>query len=193
MTNLRAFIAVSLSDEIVRGISRTVEDLKARLPNGAVRWVSAQNLHLTLKFLGDTPATQVDELSQALQAAVAPFPPFELRAAGLGAFPSARRARVVWVGLSAPDTLPALQRAVEYEMARRGFPAEERPFSPHLTIGRVGRDARPADLQLLAAALQNFTVGSLGMVTVEAVHFYKSDLRPAGPVYTRLFSALLSH
>jgi len=191
MTNIRAFIAVSLSEEIIQGLSRTVADLRARLPNGGVRWVAAQNIHLTLKFLGDTPAAAVDRLAKGLQAAVASQPPFEIHVGGWGAFPSPRRARVVWVGLSAPAGLGALQRSVEAELARQGFPPEERPFSPHLTIGRVGREIHPDDLRRLANVLESVQVGDLGVVCVDTVHLYQSDLRPGGPIYTRLFTARL--
>lgn len=191
MTNIRAFIAVSLSEEIIQGLSRTIVDLQARLPNGGVRWVAAQNIHLTLKFLGDTPAASVDRLTKGLQAAVASQPPFEIHVSGWGAFPSPRRARVVWVGLSAPAGLGALQRSVEAEMARQGFPPEERPFSPHLTIGRVGREANPDDLRRLANVLESVKVGDLGVARVDTVHLYQSDLRPGGPIYTRLFTARL--
>jgi 2'-5' RNA ligase len=107
---------------------------------------------------------------------------------GLGAFPTACRARVIWIGLEAPAGLAALQHGVEAAAARLGYGSEERPFSPHLTIGRVGQNVSTADLQRIRTALEATTVGALGTIRVDAIYIFKSDLQPGGAVYTHLYS-----
>ncbi|HSO28146.1 MAG TPA: RNA 2',3'-cyclic phosphodiesterase, partial [Anaerolineales bacterium] len=108
-----------------------------------------------------------------------------------GAFPSVRRARVIWTGVQAPPDLIQLQRAIEAETARLGYAAEERGFTPHLTLGRVSRNANANDARRISQALDELQVGFLGAMRVEAVHLFRSDLKPGGAVYTRLFTAPL--
>jgi 2'-5' RNA ligase len=191
MSVIRAFIAIRLSDEILHGLDQTLVELKKRLPKAPVRWVPPQNIHLTIKFLGDVSVASLDLLTQMLQTEASRHTPFEFNVGGLGAFPSARRPRVVWVGVDAPPALGALQRGVEAEMARLGYEPEGRDFSPHLTLGRVNRNAGPGDLRDLAGVLESYRPGALGAVSVQAVRLYRSDLHPTGSVYTELFSANL--
>ncbi|MCL4530177.1 MAG: hypothetical protein M1282_12265, partial [Chloroflexi bacterium] len=101
------------------------------------------------------------------------------------------RPRVLWVGLNAPAALPSIAHGIETASAKLGYPAEERGFSPHLTIGRVRQNAATADLQKISTALDETKVGILGVAHIDAIDLYKSDLQPGGSVYTRLFSAPL--
>lgn len=192
MNMIRAFIAIRLSDEIEHGLAGLLDDLKKRLPTAPVRWVPAHNIHLTIKFLGDVSPSNLDLLTKMLQTETVRHPPFEIRVGGLGAFPSARRPRVVWVGVTAPGELATLQRGVEAETSRLGYTPEERGFSPHLTLGRVNRNAGPGELRDLANLLETYKLGSLGSMQVNSVNLYRSELNPGGSVYTRLFSANLS-
>ncbi len=98
---------------------------------------------------------------------------------------------MLWVGLKAPPELGSLQRSIEAAAARLGYESEERDFSPHLTIGRVRQNASSGDLHKIRAALEDCRVGLLGSTTLDAIHLFKSELRPEGSVYTRLFSAPL--
>jgi 2'-5' RNA ligase len=191
MTSLRAFIAVEIPSSIQQAIFACTGDLQRALGPSLVRWVPVENLHLTLKFLGDVSPANVDLLSDMLTAEAAHSAPFSLRLNGLGSYPTPRRARVIWVGIDAPAALLALQRAIESAAARLGYETEERPFSPHLTIGRVKQPLSAANQQTVRLALERTQVGDLGTAEVEAVHLYKSDLKPSGSVYTRLFSAPL--
>jgi 2'-5' RNA ligase len=150
-----------------------------------------ENLHLTLKFLGDVSSANLQFLTQMLSREAGQSPGFSMQVGGLGAFPSVGRARVIWIGIRAPEALFALRRNLNSAAARLGYPPEDRPFSPHLTIGRVKQAASPTDLQRLRAALEAASIGPLGKVEVSAVHLIKSDLKPTGSVYTRLFSAPL--
>jgi 2'-5' RNA ligase len=191
MSLLRAFIAVEISPEIHKAIESKTASLRTSLDSGLVRWVPTRNVHLTLKFLGDVSATNVEMLSQMLSVEVSQHQGFTLKFEGLGAFPNPRRPRVIWIGIQAPAELEALQRGIEAATATLGYPAENRPFSPHLTIGRVKKKIGSVGMQKIRTSLEETQVGSLGTTRVEAVHLFKSDLKPTGAVYTQLFSAPL--
>jgi 2'-5' RNA ligase len=189
---LRSFIAVEVPPHIQQAIARQTASLQRMLPKPVVRWVAAQNVHLTLQFLGDVSPANLDLLAQALQSEAASHPSFAVTAGQIGAFPTPRRPRVIWVGLDAPAALLSLQRGIQTVTARMGYPPEERGFSPHLTIGRVRQNASAAELHMIQSALEGTQVGELGSFSVEAVAVFKSDLQPSGPVYTRLYSLPLA-
>lgn len=191
MSLLRAFVAVEIPSGIHQAIEKKTAPLRAALNASLVRWVPAENIHLTLKFLGDVSPASLDLLQQMLCAEVSQHHVFELEFGGLGAFPNPKRPRVIWIGIQAPAGLEALQHGIEAATATLGYPDEERPFSPHLTIGRVKQNVGSAGMQQIRTALEETKVGPLGMARVSAVHLFKSDLRPTGAVYTRLFSAPL--
>ena len=191
MTPLRAFIAIEIPPSIQQAIHANTADLRRALGPNWVKWVPAQNLHLTLKFLGDISSANVPLLSDMLTTEATRLAPFPLRVSGLGSFPNPKRARVIWLGLHAPAALTALVRGIEAACVRLGYEAEERPFSPHLTIGRV-KQPIPAEAQsAVASALERTQIGDLGVATVDALHLFKSDLKPSGAVYTKIFSAPL--
>lgn len=192
MTLLRAFIALEIPAPIREAIQQQTAALRKSADSSLVRWVPAGNLHLTLKFLGDVPSANLPFLTQMLAREAGQQARFSMQVGGLGAFPNSRRPRVIWIGIRAPEALSALARSLESATRRLGYPPEERPFSPHLTIGRVKQAASPADLQRVHVALEAIQVGPLGSADISAVHLMKSDLRPTGSVYTRLFSAPLS-
>ena len=191
MSVLRAFIAIELSSEISHRIDQISAELKKRVPANAVRWVAARNIHLTLKFLGDVSSTHLDPLQKMIQVECINYAPFDISVGNLGAFPSMRRPRVIWIGLTATETLPALQQSIELGASHIGYPPEDRPFSPHLTLGRLARNADPAELQQVGQVLSGYNIGFLGAMRVEAVHLIRSDLSPSGARYTRLYSASL--
>jgi RNA 2',3'-cyclic 3'-phosphodiesterase len=191
MSLLRAFIAVEIPFEIHQAIENKTAHLRAALNSSLVRWVPSNNIHLTLKFLGDVSPASVDLLSQMLNAEVGQHQAFEMTFGGLGAFPNPKRARVIWIGIRAPAGLEALQHGIEAATATLGYPAEKRPFSPHLTIGRVKQNVSSTGMQKIRIALEETQVGSLGTTHVNTIHLFKSDLKPSGAVYTRLFSAPL--
>ena len=189
---IRAFIAIDLSAEVKHKLEEISRQLKNKLPGQSVRWVAVKNIHLTIKFLGDVSTGNLPVLQRVLQAEVARHPAFEFVVSELGAFPSIRRPRVIWVGVQAPPQLQTLQHRVENEMARLGYPPEERGFSPHLTLGSVARNATPEENHRISEVLQTEQAGLLGSTFVREVHLYRSDLQPGGPIYTRLFTAALS-
>lgn len=193
MAVIRAFIAISLPEPLQRKLEEVINGLKGRLGNGAVRWVTGANIHLTLKFLGDVSPANLEMLKKIMQAEASAHPAFEIGVGGLGAFPSMHRPRVIWVKVGAPPALKALQRGIEHETTRLGYDREDRAFSPHLTLGRVNRSASPREIQQIGELLEQTTLGPVGVVKVEQVSLYRSDLRPGGAIYTCLFSAPLGH
>ena len=168
-------------------LGAAIERLRKVAPD--VAWVAPANLHLTLKFLGQVDARRLEEIAAGLRGAAAGLTAFDAVMAGLGAFPSASRPRVVWAGVAggAPG-LTELAGRVERACAALGFPPETRPFSPHITLGRVRaprRDARLADL-LAAAARDEF-----GRSRVEGLALMESELSRRGARYTERASARL--
>jgi 2'-5' RNA ligase len=188
---LRAFLASELPPDLQDTIHSAAADLREMLQGGIIRWVPPHNVHLTLKFLGDVSPSSLELIKQMVLTEAAQFPAFDVQVEGLGCYPNPRRPRVLWVGLRAPAELVSLQRAIETAAARLGYESEERDFSPHLTVGRVRQNASSADLHSIRAALDEVRIGWLGTARVEAIHLFKSELRPEGSIYTRLFSAPL--
>ncbi len=191
MSVIRAFIAINISREIEQRLKFISGDLQQSLRGVPIRWVPVENIHLTLKFLGDVSVANLDLLTKMLETECAGHSPFEFSVGDLGAFPSIRRPRVIWVGVQAPQDLLVLQRGIDAETARLGYPREDRPFSPHLTLGRVSRGATSDDARKISEVLSNYKVGYIGAAKVNAVHLYRSDLKPSGAVYTAIYSAPL--
>ncbi len=187
---IRTFVAVELPPAVQHGLARVQEQLKrSRTP---VRWVAPHQIHLTLSFLGEIPAGELPAVEEAAGIAASEAAPFELEACGLGVFPNLRRPRVVWVGLAGElEALRRLQARLTEELAARGFPPEERPFSPHLTLGRVRPQARPEEARALGQTVAGLKLGSLGRWSVREIRVIRSDLRPEGPLYTVLYAAHL--
>lgn len=146
-----------------------------------MRWVAPDNLHLTLKFLGEITEAQVSRATEAAHEAAQSAAPFAITLEGLGAFPSPRRPRVVWVGVSGgADRLIALAGALDAAMQRRKFPREARPFEPHLTVARVRAAGPPPDITESLAGVGRPLIGTQ---RVEALVVMESVLGPSGPKY----------
>lgn len=186
--SIRTFIAVKLPEIVLAAIDSVQERLAAHGFN--VRWVTTGNIHLTLKFLGEVDEDEVEDIAAALTEAVNGFAPLRLAAAGVGVFPSVKRARVIWVGLSGQlPELAALQRSIEDRLATIGYPPEKRPFSGHLTLGRVKGLIAASRLTTAMGAFRDFTSETF---EVDRVVLFKSDLRPTGAMYTELRQVTLA-
>jgi 2'-5' RNA ligase len=186
---IRAFIAIELPESVRAAVAGAQARLK-RAPTGLkISWVKPGNVHLTLQFLGYVEEPAVAKIRSALDGVAGAHAPFEVRVAGAGAFPNERRPRVLWVGCEdAEGRLKALARAVQEAMARLGFAAEQREFSPHLTLGRV-KDPRPD--AALTRALDCIKQESFGTMRVEAIDLMQSQLHPEGSIYSKLSSHAL--
>jgi 2'-5' RNA ligase len=191
MSVIRAFIAIDLSPEIHQRLKEVLDNYREQLIKIPIRWVVVTNIHLTLKFLGDVSLSNLNLLTDMIQAEVSSHHQFEISVGGSGAYPNNRQPRVIWVGVEAPQELVAILNGIENATARLGYAREERAFSPHLTLGRVSRNATSHDVKAISQTLDQTRVGFLGATCVEKIHLYRSDLRPTGAVYTQIFSSVL--
>ncbi len=185
---IRSFIAI----ELPKVISTHLRNLQDNLKSGdfKVKWVHPEQIHLTLKFLGNIYETDVDRLKEALTGNVKKYAPISLFAKGMGVFPNISRPRVIWVGIGGQlSALTALQKTVDNVLAAIGFHPEKRSFKAHLTIGRVKGSIDPFKL---ADAIQVFTDFQSETFVADKVFLFKSDLNPAGSVYTKLVTFLLN-
>ncbi|OPX31463.1 MAG: 2'-5' RNA ligase [Candidatus Latescibacteria bacterium 4484_181] len=178
---IRTFIAVEISKSVRDQISRLEQHL--RKEGAKVGWVRPENLHLTLKFLGNVQSVRIEDVVGATQDAVQGIKPFALFFSGLGAFPSLKRPRVIWIGVEeGAVSLGRIQKELEEKLFQRGFAREEREFSPHLTIGRVKSQK---GIGGLVSKLEKTQFESEKM-WVEQIVVMRSDLKPTGAVYTPL-------
>lgn len=184
---MRTFIAAPLSDGVISALDQLQRKLKRSSPEGVVRWVKPSSIHITLFFLGDILPERRAPIEEALSLIARHASPFDFEVHGLGAFPNMRRPNVVWVGVNdSSGGLTVLHDAVNEAMANLGFKPDERRFSPHLTLGRVRRQASRDDRDALVNVLDGIDVGDLGSVRVERIIFFQSVLRPTGAEYSPL-------
>lgn len=188
----RVFAALELPPHNQARLGEALTGLQAAAPPGSVRWVRPEAMHLTVKFLGDVDSARLPAVETALAEAASGAQPLHLSLAGLGVFPHARRPQVIWAGVQGDvDKLQALQAALEAKTTALRFAPEGRAYKPHMTLGRVHGDLLPADLQRLLQHLAANQHEPLGEFEADTLTLMRSDLRPAGPVYTRLFAARL--
>ena len=179
---MRTFIAIEIPEEI----KKEMAGLQQRLKSSAVEasWPRPEGIHLTLKFLGEVPEAKVSDIQAALKSAAADTGPLRLEVEGVGTFPNPKNARVAWIGLSGDiEKLTTLQTLVEDSMARLGMEREDRPFTPHLTLGRI-KYIRSKEGWL--NALDSIKDIKLPGFDVTAVSLMKSELKRTGAVYTEI-------
>jgi 2'-5' RNA ligase len=190
---IRSFIAIELPEEAKKGLARLRKELE-RDEHRFVKWVDPGGIHLTLKFLGNIPSKRVAEITEAIEKAVQGISPFHLEISGLGAFPSIRQARVFWVGVGGElDKLSRLQQNIDSALAALGFAKEERPFVPHLTLARIREGASPPERRSFGELVGSTIFGDKYPVAVEAIRLMRSQLTPAGAIYTCLLVVGLGH
>ena len=184
---LRTFIAVSLSPSILAGIEKLMRTLQS---NGeGVHWVEPQNLHITLKFLGDVPLNDLPQLIRTLTQSVCQNYSFDLTLQGFGAFPNLESPKTIWIGCrEGAEELGQLAEMINESLRPLGFPKEARRFSPHLTIGRVKKPAQRSPLMPILDANQNRLFGSC---SISEVQIFASELTRRGPIYTELAAVAL--
>ena len=181
-THIRSFIAVDLDTPVQQAV-RTLQSELARI-SADVRWVRAEGMHVTLKFLGAVEPPRLERVHETLASAVCEQPALQVQVQGLGAFPSWRRPRVVWVGLHG-DGLVELAARVDDALAVLGFEREQRAFTPHLTLGRVNS---LRGWPRLEEACKAHLDDDFGASDISAVTIYRSTLQRGGAVYTSLWT-----
>ena len=183
---IRSFVAIELSGEAKKGLASLRRELE-RDEHRFVKWVDPGGVHLTLKFLGNIPSRRVTEITEAMKKAAQGLSPFLLEISGLGAFPSLKQPRVVWVGVGGElDKLSTLQQNIDSALAALGFAREERPFVPHLTVARVREGASAPERGRFGELVGSAIFDGPYRIEVEAVRLMRSQLTPAGAIYTCL-------
>ncbi|MGE0087794.1 MAG: RNA 2',3'-cyclic phosphodiesterase [Desulfococcaceae bacterium] len=186
---IRLFIAFHLPDNV----RSHIRDLQAQLRSGGLhlRWVAPENIHLTLKFLGDINPSDTDRIAQAMSQAAQGTSALHLGAKGLGVFPTVRKARVLWIGLNG-DThdLIGLQNRLDDRLAEQGYEKESRAFKAHLTIARAKESPDPKQL---IEAMEKFATFASPDFSAGELILWQSQLKPSGAVYTKLKSVFLTH
>src|SRR5579859_3690267 len=189
---MRLFIALDIDDAIRERLSRFVEGVRNFAPDA--RWVKPESLHVTLKFIGEQPDEAVERIKQALGTIAAATTEISFR--GYGFFPTAKSARVFWIGMEAGAQLTALAAAIDDKMSMLRIPKEERAFSPHLTLARAaGGSGAPRKLrgdrpnrafQHLQEKLSALPAPEFGTMTPREFFLYQSQLSPEGSKYSKL-------
>ena len=189
---MRLFIALDIDAAIHEHLARFVEGVRNFAPDA--RWVRPESLHVTLKFVGEQPDTSIDKIKQALRTVVAG--PSEITLRGYGFFPTAKAARVFWIGMEAGPELAALAASIDEKMSTLGIPKENRAFSPHLTLaraaggsgapGRLRGDRTSRAFQHLQEKLSALPAPEFGTMTPREFFLYRSQLSPKGSKYTKL-------
>jgi 2'-5' RNA ligase len=187
---LRLFIAIDLPSEVKSLLTTLQSQLRPR--TDAVRWSDPGGTHLTLKFLGNVELGRVNAVADGMSRAAQLHQPFHLHTGALGVFPNRRRPRVLWLGVEGDvGVLSRLQSAVEQFVAPLGFPSEQRPFSPHLTLGRSIKEPSTQQLAAIGQAVEQMAAPEkIGFVVNEVV-LMRSELSPRGAKYTALHHARL--
>jgi 2'-5' RNA ligase len=183
MAKIRAFLAVNLGVPTIRAVGDCARELRRTVPRELrVAWVPPANMHLTVKFLGPIEPEAAEAVGDRLGRGLVETRPIEVRVAGLGAFPDATRPRVLWAGVEDPGGgLSRLVASVEGWLEELGFPREARPFSPHLTLGRVKEGSASVETALAPALTKQF-----GASVLREIVLYESRLRAAGAEYVAL-------
>lgn len=177
---MRAFIAIELPASIREALAR--EQARFRAVGTDARWTRPEGIHLTLKFLGNISAQQEAQVKDAL-GRLDRVETFTVQVEGFGVFPNAKSPRVFWAGVEAPPDLARLAAQVESAMARLGFPPEDRPFKPHLTLARFKAPRPQRELERLVAVEDNPTLGSF---EVSEFFLWESKLSPRGAEYLKV-------
>ncbi len=175
---MRLFLALALPEELKDRLGDLVEDFTRA--DAQVKWVKTENMHLTLKFLGEVEETRLGEIYEVSRLSAGGIPPFDLRIQEVGAFPSLRRPRIVWVRAHQARGLMNLHRRIETGFQSIGFPPEKKCWTPHLTIGRVKgtRNLKELCRRLEQAVFEPVTFH------IDSLHVIQSVLRSEGPLYT---------
>ncbi len=193
MSNLiRTFIAIELPSPIQTHLYKETQGLRNKLGHQAVRWVPAENIHLTLKFLGDVSRSNLEILSSMLAREITQHPDFFMEISNFGVFPNVKRPRVIWAGIKAPESLYALQKGVERTTALLGYAPEQHPFHPHLTLGRMRQPVHSETRHTLRQQLAKASIPPLGSIHVTSVTVFQSTLTPQGAMYRTLFNYSLN-
>ena len=192
MVTIRSFIALEIPNNIISQIRQVQNDLKThdfKAHDIKIRWSRPENIHLTLRFLGDIDESQIFMAKNAIKVSSTKYTPLTLSAKRIGVFPNIKRPNVLWIGLGGQiDILSAIQKELNKNLERSGFNIEKRPFKGHLTLGRIKGRKLPG---LFGDVINQYNDFKTEDFICREVVLFNSDLKPTGPVYNRLFSVEL--
>jgi len=189
---LRTFIAVDFPPETLTKIINIIGYFKTLTPMDALKWVSAENLHLTIKFIGDIPKDKLVQIRTIIKEALIDKPQFKIGIGGLGMYPNKHNPRVIWLGVTYDQTLRDIHHVLNHSLKSAGIEPDNRDYSPHLTIARIRQRTRDETRQDIGATLSKFKVDSLGEIKINEIILYQSELTRKGPIYTPLLSQPLN-
>lgn len=179
---MRTFIAVEVDEKLKEVFGKVQSEIYDK--GAKIKWVSPQNMHMTLKFIGETKIEQAEEIKNILRICAGETKRFSMNFKSAGVFPDYKKPRVVWAGVSeGKQELVSLAKKIEDSLSPVGIPGEKRVFSAHMTLGRIKFQDSPA---LFIQALRTFEQTDFGTMTASQLVFFKSDLRKEGPVYEKL-------
>lgn len=152
--------------------------------SSAIRWIKPASIHLTLKFLGETPDSKIFDIVNSIEAASKEMLSFSLDCSGVGVFPTIRQPKVVWIGLKLQPELLKLQKEIDNSLIEFGYEQEKREFSPHLSLGRVNSYLKAEEKVFLTGKMKEYLGSKVTSFSVEEIQLIRSDIKPSGPIYT---------
>lgn len=188
---LRTFLAIDLPDPIRKEIIRHLLSNRD-LAKSSIKWVDKENLHITLKFLGRFDRSHVEPLNNLLTDHLITLPIFKMHFDRMGAFPNLHLPKVIWLGFGYPEILSRIYKQIEDSVEKLGYAADDRPFSPHLTLGRVRRDLPSGEIKNIGQILTSAKLNFQAEFIAERITFFQSELTREGPKYAKLFEVNLA-
>lgn len=184
----RYFIAIGITEPIKKDIGELANLLTKY--DVDIKWVVLENLHITLKFLGNTPDNVLPKIKNSLSDIISSYKPFYIKIYGTDVFPNRRHPRVIWVGVKNTDILAKIKNDIEESMESLGYKKEDKEFNPHLTLGRVRSQK---GMQNVITELDNFKEKDFGLIQVEGIKLMKSDLKARGAEYSCLYDIAMAN
>lgn len=188
---IRSFLAVEIPLSNKEKILKLINSFNEK-SGSLIKWVSKDNLHITLKFIGELNTDHISTIQNSLTERLSSVPAFDIHINGLGVFPNSRKPRIFWLGFDQNKNLERIVLSIENCAVNLGYEADDKPFSPHLTIGRARRDISSGDLIAFTKNFQDHKLEVIPDFKVSYVTLFKSELTREGPLYSQLFRVSLA-
>lgn len=188
---LRTFLSIDLPESTKNEIISHIQRFKD-LTQSKIRWVNRENLHITLKFLGKFDGSHIQPLDILLSDRLKTIPKFNIHIDRMGAFPNFHTPKITWLGFDYPENLSQIYKHIEDCVVKLGYEADDKPFLPHLTLGRVRRDLSNSEIKDIGQTMANVDLNIQAEFIAERVTLFKSDLTREGPIYSKLFEVKLA-
>lgn len=183
---MRTFIAADFPAEIIDKVERVTAYFKEQLPDDALKWVSTDKMHLTIKFIGEIPKNKITQVKEIMTHTLKDQASFNIGVQNLGTYPNIKNPRVIWLGIIQGAPLVKIHNSLDLALESIDVKKDFRQYSPHITLARVRRDADRDIVKEISHTLSQFKVDLLGTITIDEITLYKSKLSSEGPEYTPL-------